>query len=86
MQSSANQHSSVSFIGWGIKLEGEFPEKTWRKLYNLAIKNKEISKSMSFERFVFGGSMMNSIHESIDGTDLICYLNDNNGKLLYWML
>jgi len=65
--------SSVSFIGWGIKIGKYFPSKTWRKIYDLA-KQDPFYKDSTFEKFMFNNFIYHT-HNCLTGTDLECMFN-----------
>lgn len=70
--------SSVSFIGWGVKIEGEFPEKTWRKIYELAIKDEnDFFKSMSYEYFILNGYLQEYVKEHMCDLRCLCDYGDD---------
>ena len=75
--------SSVSFIGWGIKIKEYFPAKTWKKIYELVAKSDCYYKNRPFECFILDGHFDDSIYGSIEGTDLTCHLDGD--KNIYYV-
>jgi len=75
--------SSTSFIGWGIKLKDHFPEKIWKKLYELSQKDEDSwLHGMSYESFILGGNINDYVNSSIDETNLFTKENHDN-EVLY---
>jgi hypothetical protein len=68
--------SSVSFIGWGIKINDYFPEKTWKKIYELA-KQDTWYKDKSYEGFILDGDLKDFLLNNLSGTDLHCRIHND---------
>lgn len=78
-QDFVTNSSSTSYIGWGIEIDNYMPEKTWRKLYELAVNSDGWYENMTFEQFVLDGDL-NGFMKDLEGTHLYCVENQDEGK------